>query len=529
METKIGILYICTGNYTIFWKDFYLSMEKNFINDYEKHYFVFTNNKEIDFENENSRIHKIYQEDLGWPDNTLKRFHVFLKHEKELLNMNYLFFFNANLLVLENITKEEFLPINNQNLVATLHPGFYNKNREKFTYENNKKSTAYIAKEKGVYYFAGGLNGGKTIEFLNAMKNMKENTDIDIEKKIIAKWHDESHWNKYLIGQNDIKILGPEYLCPEGWDLPFKQKILIRDKNNYGGHNTLRKKQETATDILIKKIRNLITKIKKNIPNISKLLFYKYKKALILDNGIEIFNKNLLLTTIAFNNLEILKIQYQQLKKNLKDEFIYMIADNSSILSISEEIKNYCVNEKIPYVKLPPNPYKNPSKSHGIALNWVYKNVIKKYDPHFFGFLDHDIFPYKETSIIPYIQNNVFGLIQERENKWYLWAGFCFYDFKNLKKINMNFLPSKGLDTGGSNYYILYKDINKNNFKKLPQIYIDTKTENKVSEISNSNTTTTIECIGDWIHLMRISNWNEEKNNKTDSIEKIISLVQKTL
>ncbi len=443
--------------------------------------------------------------------------------------MDYLFFFNANLLVLEKITQEEFLPINNENLVAVLHPGFYDKNREKFTYENNKKSTAYIAPQEGTHYFAGGLNGGKTTIFIDAMKKMKDNTDIDVRNNIIAKWHDESHWNKYIVGRNDLKILQPEYLYPEGWDLPFKQKILIRDKNNYGGHNMLRKKQETITDVFIKTIRNLISKIKKNIPDLGKLLFYKHKKALILDNGIEIINNNLLLTTIAFNNLDILKIQYQQLKKNLKDEFVYMIADNSNILSVSEEIKNYCINEKIPYVKLPPNPYTNPSKSHGIALNWVYENVVKKYNPKYFGFLDHDIFPYKETSIISQINENLFGLIQERENKWYLWAGFCFYDFKNLKNVPLNFLPSKGLDTGGSNYYSLYKNINKNNLSNIAQIYIDTSTENKVPTINNINTATTIECIGDWIHLMRVSNWNEEKNNKTDSIENIISIVQKTL
>lgn len=526
METKIGILYICTGNYTIFWKEFYLSMEKNFINDSEKHYFVFTDSDQIDFEKENPRIHKIYQEDLGWPDNTLKRFHVFLKHEKDFLNMDYLFFFNANLLVLENITSNELLPKDNENLVATLHPGFYNKNRNKLTYENNKKSTAYISPEKGIHYFAGGLNGGKTTEFLNAMKKMKENTDIDTENKIIAKWHDESHWNKYLINRDDVKILGPDYLYPEGWDLPFKQKILIRDKNKYGGHNILRKKQETITDLFIKKIRNLITKTKNNIPNINNLLFYTSKKALIINNETEIDPANLLLTTIAFNNLDILKVQYQQLKNNIKDKFFYTIADNSNIPSISEKIKNYCIDQKIMYVKLPSNPYKNPSKSHGIALNWVYKNIIKKYEPNFFGFLDHDIFPYKETSIISNLNKNIFGLIQERNEKWYLWAGFCFYNFKNIKNITMNFMPSKGLDTGGANYYKLYKNIDKNNLNKISQTYIDISTESKVLKINSSNTGTTVETIGDWIHLMRVSNWNKQENNKTNSIEKIISLTK---
>ena len=241
---KIGILYICTGKYSIFWRDFYLSMEKNFINNSEKHYFVFTDSPEIYFEKENSRIHKIYQADLRWPNNTLMRFHIFLSHEKEFSSMNYIFFFNANLLILEKITSEEFLPQKNDNLVATNHPGFYNKNRQKFTYENNKKSNAFINQNEGKYYLAGGLNGGKTNSFINAMKTMRHNINVDKENNIIAKWHDESHWNKYLIDRSDVKILTPSYLYPEGWSIPFQTKILIRDKNKYGGHSLLRNKKE---------------------------------------------------------------------------------------------------------------------------------------------------------------------------------------------------------------------------------------------------------------------------------------------
>ena len=81
---KIGILYICTGKYTIFWKDFYLSCEKHFIPEEEKHYYVFTDSKEIDFETENSNIHRIYQENLGWPGNTLRRYEMFLGAKKDI-------------------------------------------------------------------------------------------------------------------------------------------------------------------------------------------------------------------------------------------------------------------------------------------------------------------------------------------------------------------------------------------------------------------------------------------------------------
>lgn len=261
----IGILYICTGKYSIFWKDFFLSMEKNFIPGMEKHYFVFTDSPSLDFEDKNNNIHKIHQNDLGWPNNTLMRFHIFLKIENKLTKMDYLFFFNANLLVLEKISANEILPVLKQKLVATISPGFYNKNRRKFTYENRKQSTAYISNDLGEYYFAGGLNGGLTENFIQAMKVMRENINVDKNNNITAVWHDESHWNKYLVDRNDLKILLPSFLYPEGWDIPFKPIILVRDKNKHGGHLVLRNEHIAVFKKYYNKVKGVIYKLYKRV------------------------------------------------------------------------------------------------------------------------------------------------------------------------------------------------------------------------------------------------------------------------
>lgn len=259
---KIGILYICTGNYTIFWKDFYLSCEKNFINEHEKHYFVFTDKPEIEFENENINIHKIYQENLGWPFNTLKRYSIFLRNEEKIKKMDFIFYLNANVLFLKEITTEEFLPLNHYSLVGCLHPGFYNKSPNKYTYENRSASRAYLKNDVGKYYFAGGINGGKTKEFIECIKILNKNIEDDLNNQIIAKWHDESHWNHYLNNNlNKIKILSPAYLYPENSLLPFPKKILIRDKRSLGGHSKLRGKIKIR--LVISQIKFLLLKILK--------------------------------------------------------------------------------------------------------------------------------------------------------------------------------------------------------------------------------------------------------------------------
>jgi len=227
---KIAILYVCTGKYTVFWKDFYSTCEKRFIPEAEKHYFVFTDANEIDFEKENNNISKIFQNNLGWPNNTLLRYEMFLRIKETLSSFDYIFFFNANIIFNETITKDMFLPNDSQNYVAAIHSGYFNKKVNKYPYDRNIKSLAYIPNGNGGKYYQGAINGGKTKDFIEAITLMDKNIKEDQKNGIVAKWHDESHWNKFLLNRKDVKILNPGFLYPEGKNIPFNKVILLRDK-----------------------------------------------------------------------------------------------------------------------------------------------------------------------------------------------------------------------------------------------------------------------------------------------------------
>ncbi|RZL52554.1 MAG: glycosyl transferase family 6, partial [Pedobacter sp.] len=233
----IGILYICTGKYIMFWKDFYLSCEKNFLLSHEKRYFVFTDSEEIEFENV-PNVTKIYQKDLGWPYNTLQRFNIFLNGLALIKETQYLFFLNANMRFLKEI-KSSILPMK-EDLLAVQHPGYWNKKALDFDYERNINSTAYIPYGKGKHYFMGGFNGGKTEAYLELIVTLRNRIETDLANRIIAKWHDESHLNAYLLDRENIKILSPEYGYPENWEIPFDKSVIILDKDKFGGHNYLR-------------------------------------------------------------------------------------------------------------------------------------------------------------------------------------------------------------------------------------------------------------------------------------------------
>ena len=139
--------------------------------------------------------------------------------------------------VLEQVN-EEVLPSCDKPLVGTLHPGFaFVENKNGPSNEVSPLSTAYISPNKyNNKYIAGGFNGGLTSEFVNMAKILDRNINIDKNKDIMAKWHDESHLNKFMnLHETKFKFLNSDYCYPENFymDIPGKPKILALDKKHH--------------------------------------------------------------------------------------------------------------------------------------------------------------------------------------------------------------------------------------------------------------------------------------------------------
>ncbi len=231
-DKRVGILYICTGKYVVFWEQFFRSMENNFLPGVAVDYYVFTDAEHIYCE-ERTNVHKIYQQRLGWPYDTLKRFDMFLGVEAQLKDCDYLYFFNANCFINKRIQWEDFIPTHQERFVFTIHPGMYGKVNTEYTYERRRESTAYIPEGEGKVYVAGGLNGGETSAFLAMAHELSKRIRKDEESGIIAIYHDESQINRYVYEQSDYKLLDAGFCYPEGWKIPFRKKIIILDKSKY--------------------------------------------------------------------------------------------------------------------------------------------------------------------------------------------------------------------------------------------------------------------------------------------------------
>ena len=256
---SIGILYICTGPYSLFWEDFYNTFENKFLPDFEKKYFVFTDNNEL-YAMENSNVSLIKIDAQPWPLITLCRFRSFLSVEDELKKLDYLMFSNANMVCDEIITPEEFLPrpSEGEKISVTIHPGYEGKEKLYWPYERNKKSKAYVPWNCGQNYVIGAMFSGTSEAFLNMSRTLNNNIEADLKKNIIAKWHDESHLNRYIINKEGIRYLSPAYCYPFGMDVEYKPKMSAVDKQAKFDIKTF-KGQENNTKInAFKKIKRVL-------------------------------------------------------------------------------------------------------------------------------------------------------------------------------------------------------------------------------------------------------------------------------
>ena len=231
---KIGLLVIATNKYVDFVSPLWDSAKKHFLPGQDVTLFLFTNimGNIPGSANTDSNVKRIYQQHMAWPGPTLFRYNVFDAARKELEEMDYLFYSDADMLFVDTVGAEIL-----SDRVGTTHPGFFDKPRSAFTYETNSASRAFVAPTEGTTYYAGGFNGGTKIEYLQMCKVLSEKIAEDFSKGIIAVWHDESHMNRYFIDHPPTLSLSPSYCYPESWSLPFEKRLLALDKN----HKEMRK------------------------------------------------------------------------------------------------------------------------------------------------------------------------------------------------------------------------------------------------------------------------------------------------
>ena len=236
---KVAITFIGTNKYLDFLPKYYENIEKYFLPNSEKTIFAFTDG-ELNDTPDNLKVY--HQEHLEWPYITLKRFEIINKAREEIEKHDWLVFIDGDALPVTTITEEEFFT--DKPLFGVHHPchflGMEPHTQAPGAYDQNPDSEAYVDTSKGLpeVYYQGCFWGGKVPNVCAMIDELEARVNRDLEKNVVALWHDESQINKYFLERLDmVHTYGPEYAFPEVFKdyCQFSPKIvhLAKDNSSY--------------------------------------------------------------------------------------------------------------------------------------------------------------------------------------------------------------------------------------------------------------------------------------------------------
>ena len=236
---KVAITFIGTNKYLDFLPKYYENIEKYFLPNSEKTIFAFTDG-ELNDTPDNLKVY--HQEHLEWPFITLKRFEIINKAREEIEKHDWIVFIDGDALPVTTITEEEFFT--DKPLFGVHHPchflGMEPHTQAPGAYDQNPDSEAYVDTSKGLpeVYYQGCFWGGKVPNVCAMIDELEARVNRDLEKDVVALWHDESQINKYFLERLDmVHTYGPEYAFPEVFKdyCQFSPKIvhLAKDNSSY--------------------------------------------------------------------------------------------------------------------------------------------------------------------------------------------------------------------------------------------------------------------------------------------------------
>lgn len=228
----------------------------------------------------------------------------------------------------------------------------------------------------------------------------------------------------------------------------------------------------------------------------------------------------LALYVVGFGRPDLLREQHRLLGKFLTDPFTLTVVDNTPERQDAARMELTCENLGVEYVKVV-----SLKHEHHEALNVAYDHAHIEGDD-FFGMLDHDVMPYRETSLIDKISYaGFFGLGQTYTPRFglprrYLWPGWCFFSRSWLNGRVPNFEGIRGeykWDDGdtGSQMHTLFSDDDWRMMAPLTHGYGTLRPDDGHGLQSFG-----FERLDDaWIHFSNASRWKEIPNpNERDML-----------
>ena len=172
--------------------------------------------------------------------------------------------------------------------------------------------------------------------------------------------------------------------------------------------------------------------------------------------------------TVAFNMPEAIDLLAQAMARFLPGTPL-VVCDNSTDPAARAAIAALCAERDIAYCPLPPSPYRggrNGSRSHAVALNWIWAKPRPSGGAARGGLARPRSPPASADDLTARVAvQPCYALARHGEGNgaWYLWPGF------RLVQLQGGAGPAAGLqhrtpltlDTGGQNWNVLYRRLDR--------------------------------------------------------------------
>ena len=227
--TTVAIAVIATGPYRSFIEPLLASARAMLFPDCQREFLLFLDSVPGE-PPDDCRLYPT--EHRRWPLVTLRRFQTLLKAEQPIAAADWFLFLDADMRIVSPIALVEVFDAQRP-LTGVRHP--YIPPGSAFPLERNRRSAAFVAHgREAAHYWQGCLWGGRSADALAAIRELAAAVAADESRGIVARWHDESHLNRYFTErEHQVTTLDPGFALPDrDSSLRFEPRILHLDKDD---------------------------------------------------------------------------------------------------------------------------------------------------------------------------------------------------------------------------------------------------------------------------------------------------------
>jgi len=258
INRNYALITIATNRYTAYWQQLITSLVKEDRQSTRMRIILFSDQCEemetwVRGLSTNLQFEFIPIPNLKWPRATLDRYKLIFEN-LESLEENIYIYVDADMKVKSDLIFELDQVEISDGMYFVEHPGYCNPHKPIFgsnvlpyarrkisrqlrkfrgSWEDNHQSTAFVPKQDRRLYLHGAFWLGRKESFLEFARICSQSTDTDSSQGIIAKWHDESHLNKFFT------IHGGEILNQRfSWHVKYRKVLpdnpILESRENFG-------------------------------------------------------------------------------------------------------------------------------------------------------------------------------------------------------------------------------------------------------------------------------------------------------